>query len=230
MFNIFIGYDRDESAAFHTLCHSLLKFASQPIAITPVNLNNLRDYYFREYDQRQSNAFSFSRFLVPHLMNYNGQAIFMDCDMMVTSDIVEVFDQFKSTPFGVSVVKHDYESKVATKYLGNKQYSYPRKNWSSFIHWNCGHPKNQILTPQFIAHADAATLHRFLWLEDNEIGEIDATWNFLVEEYAQPSEIPKNIHWTLGGPYFQDYHDTDYADAWHESFAEMIYTRQVDKK
>ena len=230
LYNIFIGYDAKESAAYHTLCQSILETASQPVAITPLNLDNIRSIYFREYDSRQSNTFSFSRFLVPFLMSYKNEAIYMDCDMMVTKDIIEVFHKFSNGEKAVSVVKHDYKSKVRTKYLGNKQYSYPRKNWSSFVHWNCSHKKNAIITPEFVSEASPATLHRVLWLDDNEIGEIDMTWNFLAGEYIKPSELPSNIHWTLGGPYFDEYKSTDYAEDWWKMFKKMKYIQKYIKK
>ena len=140
---IFIGYDPKEAVAFHVLSHSLLERSSKPISIVPINLRNLKNLYSRQHDQRQSNEFSFSRFLVPHLCNYEGIGVYMDCDMLALGDISTVLNDIDEN-HAVSVVKHDYESKVKIKYLGNKQYSYPRKNWSSFIVWNCAHPSNTV--------------------------------------------------------------------------------------
>ena len=37
-----------------------------------------------ERDPKQSTDFSFTRFLVPQLMNFDGWAIFMDCDIVVS--------------------------------------------------------------------------------------------------------------------------------------------------
>jgi len=148
--------------------------------------------------------------------------------MLVTTDIFEVFDNLDLKECGVAVVKHEYKSKVDVKYLGNKQYNYPRKNWSSFILWNCGYEKNQILSPEYIATADAATLHRFRWLSDNEIAELSVKWNFLVGEYEPKDTIPNNIHWTLGGPYFDDYKDADYNELWFSEYALMTHTQQID--
>ena len=162
---IFIGYDPKEAVAFHVLCHSLLERSSKPISIVPINLRNLKKLYSRKHDQRQSNEFSFSRFLVPYLCNYEGFGVYMDCDMLALGDISTVLDDIDDS-HAVSVVKHDYESKVKVKYLGNKQYSYPRKNWSSFIVWNCAHQANNAVNLDFIGNAEAATLHRFLWLKD----------------------------------------------------------------
>ncbi len=223
---IFIGYDPKEAVAFHVLSHSLLERSSKPISIVPINLRNLKDLYSRQHDQRQSNEFSFSRFLVPYLCNYEGFGVYMDCDMLALGDISTVLNDIDEN-HAVSVVKHDYESKVKVKYLGNKQYSYPRKNWSSFIVWNCAHPSNNAVNLDFIGDADAATLHRFLWLKDEEIGELSITWNWLVGEYDNPTEDIKVLHWTLGGPYFDDYSNTEFSDEWRKEFESMTFCKQL---
>ena len=223
---IFIGYDPKEAVAFHVLSHSLLERSSRPISIMPINLRNLKSLYSRQHDQRQSNEFSFSRFLVPYLCNYVGFGVYMDCDMLALGDISTVLNDIDEK-HAVSVVKHDYESKVKVKYLGNKQYSYPRKNWSSFIVWNCAHQSNNAVNPDFIGEADAATLHRFLWLKDEEIGELSVKWNWLVGEYDNPTEDIKVLHWTLGGPYFDDYSNTEFSDEWRKEFESMTFCKQL---
>ncbi len=223
---IFIGYDPKEAVAFHVLSHSLLERSSKPISIVPINLRNLKNLYSRQHDQRQSNEFSFSRFLVPYLCNYEGFGVYMDCDMLALGDISTVLNDIDEN-HAVSVVKHDYESKVKVKYLGNKQYSYPRKNWSSFIVWNCAHPSNNGVNPDFIGDADAATLHRFLWLKDEEIGELSIKWNWLVGEYDNPTDDIKVLHWTLGGPYFDDYSNTEFSDEWRKEFESMTFCKQL---
>ena len=223
---IFIGYDPKEAVAFHVLCHSLLEKSSKPISITPINLKNLRGLYSRQYDQRQSNEFSFSRFLVPYLCDYDGFGVYMDCDMLALGDISTILDDINEN-HAVSVVQHDYESKVKVKYLGNKQYSYPRKNWSSFIVWNCAHPSNREVSPRFIGDADAATLHRFLWLKDEEIGKLSKKWNWLVGEYDNPAKDIKVLHWTLGGPYFEEYSNAEFSEEWNKEFKSMTFCKQI---
>ena len=224
---IFIGYDPKEAVAFHVLCHSLLERSSKPISITPINLKNLQGLYSRQHDQRQSNEFSFSRFLVPYLCDYDGFGVYMDCDMLALGDISTILNDIDES-HAVSVVQHDYESKVKVKYLGNKQYSYPRKNWSSFIMWNCAHPSNKGVDPKFIRDADAATLHRFLWLKDEEIGALSTKWNWLVGEYDNPTKDIKVLHWTLGGPYFEEYSKTEFSEEWAREFKSMTFCKQME--
>jgi len=212
---IFIGYDSVESVAWHTLVSSIYRLSSKPIAIVPLNLNNLKGIFNRPRDPKQSNEFSFSRFLVPYLCNYEGMAIFFDCDQLLRTDINEIFDVLQFQPNkAVYVVKHTYEPRNDIKYLNTVQYKYPRKNWSSVVLWNCEHIKNRIISPEFINSSDALELHRFTWLKDHEIGELDVRWNWLVGEYDDPPFDVKNVHWTNGGPYFKEYQNVDFAKEW----------------
>jgi lipopolysaccharide biosynthesis glycosyltransferase len=224
---VFIGYDPVESVAWHTMAASIYRHSSRPVSITPINIRNLKSVYTRERDPKQSNEFSFTRFLVPHLCNYEGQGIFFDCDMMLRGDIAEIFEAMKTQPGkAVYVVKHTYTPRDDVKYLNAVQYKYPRKNWSSVVLWDCAHPKNSVVTPEFVNTADAMKLHRFGWLEDQDIGELDVRWNWLVGEYDQAPADVKNAHWTVGGPYFEEYVDAAFADEWFKERDLMQYCLQ----
>ena len=226
-FRIFIGYDPVEAVAYHTLCHSILSQSSVPVSITPINIRNLTDIYTRPRDPKQSNEFSFSRFLVPYLCEYEGWALFMDCDMMLRCDIKELLD-YRDDRYAVKVVQHDYEPNDQIKYLNTKQYPYPRKNWSSVVLWNCAHPSNRTLNVHKVNTLSGLDLHRFTWLKDNEIGELPVTGNWLVGEYAlgdeegqiQEKDV-KNVHWTVGGPYFHEYQHVDFAEEWFDMKHQM---------
>ena len=218
---IFIGYDPVESIAFHTLVQSIVEKATVYFEIIPLNIRNL-PVYARKRDPKQSNEFSFTRFLVPYLSSYRGVSIYFDCDMMLRVDIAEILQEVEDKP--VYVVKHDYVPKDEYKYLGTKQYKYPRKNWSSVVVWNCSHPSNKIITPDFVNTADSSELHQFKFLEDDEIGELDIRWNWLVGEYGAPPIGVKNVHWTLGGPYLNDYKDVDFAEEWTTVLKNVINT------
>ncbi|PPD34476.1 MAG: glycosyltransferase [Methylomonas sp.] len=230
LLKIFIGFDQIESVAWHTMTHSILSRSSRPVAIIPVNLSNLKGIYTRERDSKQSNEFSFSRFLVPYLSDYQGYAVFFDCDMMLRTDINEILEVTKTDPDrAVYVVKHDYEPRDDIKYLNAVQYKYPRKNWSSVVLWNCSHPANATVTADFVNSASPMELHRFSWLKDDQIGELDARWNWLVGEYDHPPHDVKNVHWTVGGPYFDEYKDADFSKEWFSEFANMCYCMQRPK-
>lgn len=229
--NIYIGFDQVESVAWHTLAHSILSRASVPVAIHPVK-QSLLPFYRRPRDPKQSNEFSFTRFLVPYLQGFSGWALFMDCDMLVRTDIKELFDMrdpFKS----VMCVQHDYTPSTQTKYLGNVQYAYPRKNWSSVMLFNCAHHDCRRLTPDYVNTAPALDLHRMTWTDDERIGELPITYNWLIGEYHLNGEITKNdvkiVHWTIGGPWFHEYEHVDFADEWFEERRRMTMAVQEDE-
>lgn len=211
---IVIGFDQRESVAYHTFCQSIIEKASSPVSFMPLAINNLSDY--KETHSDKSNDFIYSRFLTPYLNQFNGWAIFADGDMICQADIKELWDLRDDTK-ALLVVKHDYQTKAHRKYLGNINENYPRKNWSSVILWNCGHPKHKILTPQFIANQTGKYLHRFTWLNDDEIGELPKEWNWLAIEYPENKEA-KLIHYTLGTPCFEDYKNTEMAELWHSAY------------
>jgi lipopolysaccharide biosynthesis glycosyltransferase len=208
---IFIGYDPVESVAWHTMAASIYSQSSRPVAIVPINLQNLKSILTRPRDPKQSNEFSFSRFLVPYLCNFEGKGIFFDCDQLLRTDIAEIFTVLDEQPAkAVYVVKHTYEPRDDIKYLNTVQYKYPRKNWSSVVLWNCEHEKNRVVTPEFVNNTEGLNLHRFTWLDDNDIGDLDVRWNWLVGEYDDPPDDVKNVHWTVGGPYFHEYESSDF--------------------
>jgi lipopolysaccharide biosynthesis glycosyltransferase len=217
MIRVFIGFDPREAIAYHVCANSIIRHSSKPIAFTALALNNLQDY--EEGHTDGSNQFIYSRFLVPHLMEYNGWAIFMDGDMLVRDDIEKLW-ALRDDSKAVMVVKHDYQTKLTEKYLGSKNENYPRKNWSSVILWNCGHEANKAVTPEFVQNATGAQVHRFTWLTDDLIGELPNVWNWLPDEFGANPDA-KLLHYTLGTPSFHDFATTPMGDEWHR---ERIYT------
>lgn len=98
---------------------------------------------------------------------------------------------------------------------GAAQTVYPRKNWSSLVLYNCGHPANRALTPALVNAESGAFLHRFQWLDDALIGALPETWNWLEGWCAEPADgLPKAIHYTRGGPWFKEWQDVAHADLW----------------
>lgn len=221
---IFIGYDPREAVAYHTCANSIIRHASKPVAIIPLALNLFEDYTEKHTDG--SNQFIYSRFLVPHLMDYNGKAIFIDGDMIVRDDIVKLWNLTSATThWDVAVVKHDYKTKMTEKYLGAKNENYPRKNWSSVIVWNCFTHPNRKLTPDFIEKSTGAELHRFTWIEDNRILELPREWNWLPDEFG-PNPNAKLLHYTLGTPCFHEFATTPQGEEWHHEHMLADYCLQ----
>jgi len=220
---VFVGYDPREDIAYQVCKHSIL--TKQPAAdVRPLVQKELRDagWYKRPVDKLASTEFTFTRFLVPELANFKGWAVFMDCDMILTTDIKELFDQ-ADDQYAVMCVQHDYTPKEGMKMDGQKQTVYPRKNWSSVVLFNCAHPSNARLTQDMINNTElnGAYFHRFSWLKDEEIGKLDHTWNYLVGVYDD-IEKPKLIHYTEGGPWFENYRNCEFNELWKKELYDMF--------
>ena len=221
MINIFIGYDSKEKVAYNVLSHSIIQNSTKPVAITPIALNHLKDDFVRERNALSSTEFSFSRFMIPHLMNYQGWALFMDCDMLMFEDVAKLW-RMRDDSKAIQVCKHDYTPKEDTKFLGQVQTKYEKKNWSSVMLMNC--KKCTTLTPDYVNKASGLELHQFKWLEgDHLIGDLPLEWNWLVGEYEHNPHA-KLVHYTEGGPYFKNYKHCDYSEEWFDTFKETTRT------
>ena len=237
---VYIGFDKKEETYYNVLKYSILKYASRPVNIVPLVQDSLRlsGLYRRGkvvedgkqvdiFDKKPfSTDFSFSRFLVPFLNMHQGLALFMDCDMYVRSDILEIFDIFKDTNRVISCVQHNHLPTEKTKMDGKVQQIYPRKNWSSFMLWNCSHPWLQTeLTISDVNIKSGTWLHSFQWCDEEHIGSINEEWNWL-DNHSSPSINPKCVHFTTGGPFFRAWEpkrsvDDMYAKEWTELYEEM---------
>jgi hypothetical protein len=214
VFHVFIGYDSRESVAYHTLAHSILRRASVPVSIAPVMQSQLKGLYTRPRGPTESTEFSLTRFLVPALSGYRGWSMFMDCDMLCRADIAELAAlRDQAADKAVLVCKHDYVPKTRRKFLDQVQTRYERKNWSSLMLFN--NERCRALTPQYVNNATGLDLHRFKWTDDASIGGLPLEWNWLVGEY-DASPAAKIVHYTLGGPWFDEYRTCDYAGEWLE--------------
>ena len=226
--NIYIGYDSREDLAYQVSKHSLLN-KSNDIAVHPLKLNELREQglYWRDEDKLGSTEFTFSRFLVPELNKYEGWALFCDCDLLFLEDVNNLF-KLVDDKYAVMCVQHDYTPKEGTKMDGKQQTIYPRKNWSSVVLWNCSHPSNKQVNKDLVNNPDTTGkyLHRFSWLKDEEIGSIPHDWNWLVGWYTEPKDgTPSAIHYTEGGPWFENYRFCDYHQIWKDTLIQMMNSK-----
>ena len=222
---VFVGYDTREDIAYQVCKHSIESKQSDA-SVRPLKQQELRDagWYTRGIDKLASTEFTFTRFLIPELCNFKGWALFMDCDMILKTDIKELFDQ-ADNQYAVMCVQHDYSPSATTKMDGQQQTVYPRKNWSSVMLFNCGHKSNQTLTQDLVNNPEitGAYLHRFSWLKDKEVGELSPEWNWLVGHYKEPKDgTPKLIHYTGGGPWFENYRNCEYHQDWKDELYDMF--------
>ena len=219
MIRVFIGYDSRETVAYHVLAHSILARASEPVSITPLMLSQLEGAFDRERNPLQSTEFSFTRFLTPWLCDFEGWALFTDCDMLVREDIASLW-ALRDPRFAVQVVKHHHVPRETTKFLNQPQSRYEKKNWSSVMLMNCA--ECRALTPEYVNRATGLELHQFKWLDgDARIGELPARWNHLAG-YDEPRTDASLVHFTIGGPYFPEYAACEYADEWFRERDAML--------
>lgn len=214
---IYVGWDSRQQRAYDVCRHSILRHAAERPGVLPLRQRELRDQgvYWRDEDALASTEFTYTRFLVPYLVGYEGWALFMDSDFLVTGDIGGLFE-LADPRYAVQCVHHDYRPSESTKMDGMAQTSYPRKNWSSLVLWNCGHDANRRVTPTLVNEESGAFLHRFQWLDDGLIGRIPDTWNWLEGWAEMPrAGVPKGIHFTRGGPWFEGWGHVAYGKLWY---------------
>ena len=144
--------------------------------------------------------------------------------MLVRGDLAELWNA-RDDRYAIQVVKHDHRPNSDTKFLNQPQTKYQKKNWSSVMLMNCS--KCRALTPDYVNQASGLELHQFKWLEsDDQIGEIEHGWNHLVG-YDHYNKNAKNVHFTEGGPYFNEYLDCDFAEEWFEMRERMLFVQQA---
>lgn len=213
---LFCGYDRREAIGFHVFVHSLLEHASRPVSITPLGARGL---------PQGTNAFTYSRFLVPRLCGFKGHAIFADgADMLMQADIADL-DALFDPQYAVQVVRHpDYETRHPRKYVGTSMEAdnrnYPRKNWASLFIANCEHDFWADADIDAVSNARGLDMLQFMGAP---VGPLPNEWNRLVDE-GQPVEGAKILHWTGGSPAFEHYRDTPGAKLWWDARYSMEAT------
>jgi lipopolysaccharide biosynthesis glycosyltransferase len=231
---IFLGHDAREQAAYDVAEFSLRRRASVPLEITPISRHTVLHTRLVEYRDSglwcpisrapMSTDFAIARFAVPSLAR-TGWALFADCDILVLSDIEQLF-ALADPRYAVMVVQHAQTPQEKKKMDGQIQTTYPRKNWSSVILWNCDHPAHERLTPWALRTWTGRRLHAFDWLDDEEIGALPLDWNFLVDVNTVEQidgRIPKLLHYTLGGPWFD--RPCSFAAEWQQEHLGLEITR-----
>ena len=228
MLTVYIGFDKREQIAYDVCAASLLRHASKPVNVVPLRIDKLGaqglmtrpviktesgKMYDVLSDAMQATEFASSRFL-SLLLQQEGWAIFVDCDVIFLRDVYDILLEI-DTRKALYCVKHEHAPAEAIKMDGQAQTAYPRKNWSSFFAFNAGHKSNEKLKIETINTLPGRDLHRFCWLEDEEIGELGPWWNWLVNVQPMP-ERPAVAHFTLGGPWFEGWAGADHDDLWIE--------------
>lgn len=225
MIHLFYGFDPREEVGSHTFASSVIHHATEPVMLCPLHLPMLPMYAGGQRDG--TNAFIYSRFLIPYLMGYKGWAIFADgADMIVKADIAELWG-LRDESKAVQVVKHDYKTRHPRKYVGTSMEAanadYPRKNWSSLMLINCERWRK--VTPDAVSNWSGAELHRFAFLADESVGDLPAEWNWLADEYEE-NQGAKLLHWTAGIPAWPRYSNAPHAVDWASAALKVTHAAQ----
>lgn len=236
--NVFIGFDSREGIASDVCASSIIRHTKHPVKFHYLRHRDLRKSghfkrpwiieaesgEFRDLldDKPFSTEFSHTRFLIPELQNFKGWALFLDSDMIFLDDIADLFKSI-SNKYAVMCVKHQHDVHTQTaKMDGRVQQKYFRKNWSSFVLWNCGHPSNVKITKERVSYMPGRDLHAFNWLHDEDIGALPFSYNYISGISPNLPTIdgkklsPRVIHYTEGGPWFDTCKNVPYADLWDD--------------
>ncbi len=233
---VYIGYDPREDLAYRVCKKSIESNCSSPIEVRPLRLSTLQymgiltrtiekrngGYYDPISQKPMSTEFSVSRFAIPYICNDADWALFMDCDMIMKADVWRVLD-YANPAYAVQCTKHEHVVEEGqAKMDDQKQVAYSKKNWSSFCLWNLNHPANDRLTHEVLNETGKIDLHQFCWLEEDEIGSIPLSWNYLVGYSVKDySEEVNNIHFTEGIPSMEGYENCEFSEEWDRLVVEV---------
>jgi hypothetical protein len=190
---VFAGYDSRQPLAFNCLQHSIHRHTKRRVVVEPLMLERL------PMMRRGLTEFTYSRFLVPWLCDYEGYAIFMDSDVVVTGDVGELLGVTQAGP-DVYVMKDQ-----------------PRFEWPSvmvFENYGC-----KVLTPEFVDDNENPLLD----LHWGTVGTLPPEWNHCVG-YAKPTRDAKLYHYTQGIPCWPETRGLPEDDVWFEEFKQLTYT------
>jgi len=188
MMRVFIGSDPRQIISY-TVAAASFAFAAntRPVTVSPIKIETL------PMQRVGLTPFTFSRFMVPWLCDYQGFALFVDADVACVADPADLF----------SIAEYDPSKAVWAVD------THPEFERAAVMLFNCGHPDNAVLTPDYVSTANG--MHQLRWTEN--IGWLDKRWNHLVG-YDQPRPDPAIIHYTMGVPCWEQTSDCEHADIW----------------
>ena len=204
---VFIGYDPRQPVAFQVCAQSAWEHASKPIEIIRLELSKL------PIKRRGLTEFTYSRFLVPYLSKFEGSSLFLDSDILVRGDLVELFESCIVPFCGVRMVQHERAFERPSVMLFNN-------------------PLCRALTPEFI---EREKLFDFKWTvrgtqEEGKVnmGGLPKEWNHLVG-YDAPNPDAKIVHFTMGIPVWKETVNSEFSKEWIDTFRRMTSTVSFDE-
>lgn len=198
---VFIGFDPRQPVSYNVLQQSIAIRSTKPVAITPLIFEQLPLNPESPHLKAGLTPFTWSRFLVPWLCNYEGLGLFLDADMLVLDDIAELFSL------------HDGS---AVMYVDNVPFER-----AALMLFDCGHDDNKMLTPDYL-NGNPEGLHKIGWTESK--GQLPHEWNHCVF-YDEPKEGQKLVHFTSGIPVFDEIQGCEYTEEYGN---EVKYLNHAD--
>lgn len=188
---VFVGTDRSQQLAFKVLEYSIRTTTSRTVEIFPLIDIQVPEPKLKK--NRQRTGFSFSRFCIPKMTGFKGRAIYLDADMLVLSDIDDLWN-LELDEYCV-LVQDDPEPHVAG--VGSK-FPFPaRKKQCSVMVLSCDRLSWEI--DQIVSDLDSGKytyeqlMYELCVLEEHQIGyAVPQYWNSL-EHYDDETRL---IHFT----------------------------------
>lgn len=230
--HVFIGFDQRQTVGYTVAAQSLMMSSTKPLAIHPLILETLKPYGF---ERRGLTPFTFSRFLVPWLMGFEGWAVFMDSDIMATRDIAALVEWCREdqnrraaepAPGGDYIVPAVYVRDV-------EGFEFER---AALMVFDCGHSALRCLTPKNVgSEVDLPAPHCITTpLDDDERldwGIVDPAhmaafppeWGVLVGYEEIPEGIAA-VHFTQGLPCHEETVMMPLANDWNAIFRVAVST------
>jgi hypothetical protein len=188
--SVYIGIDSRQPLAYTVMRYSVESNASRPISVNGLFLHQL------PISRVGATEFSYSRFLVPWLMDFEGFGLFCDEDQVMTGDVWELFSYCSKLddPWDVAVMKNQ-----------------PEYEWPSVMVFNNQNLKH--MTPEYIEDK-SNRFFDFAWAK--HVAELPPEWNHFCGG-ARPKDA-KLYHFSQGIPYWPETRGLDEDPVWFEAF------------
>lgn len=121
-------------------------------------------------------------------------ALFIDSDMLCRADVCELFRLA------------DPSKAVMVPEIADPTLQFER---AAVMLFNCGHPDNRQLTPEYVEGKRDGTL--IGWTD--AVGALPKGWNHLVG-YDPPNKDAKLVHFTQGIPAFEETKGCEFEEEW----------------
>lgn len=186
---VFVGVDARQPVAYTVARASIEQHSSKPVSIAALKLSQL------PIVRQGLTSFTFSRYLVPWLCNYEGHALFVDGDILCRGDIAELPWDSEAA---VSVVKHETVRKGGE----TVSVAFERPSVMLFNNTKC-----RKLTPEYVQNGKPQSLE---WA--GQVAELPPEWNYLVGYNS--GQNAKLAHYTMGIPVYEETAKDEFAQEW----------------